>query len=175
MPDRSRADASRPGHDAVSVSGQDPDPRPGAGPARVLVVDDTPQIRMLLRVNLALEGHHVEEAADGQGCLERLRRDPPVDVLVLDALMGPVDGWATTAAIRADPALEDLPVVMVTASVQAHHRARAVAVGVDLFVSKPFDPLDLVEAVAALVATGRPGRAGGGRGNPSRPRPTLEG
>ena len=128
-----------------------------ARPARVLVVDDTPQIRMLLRLNLALEGHHVEEAADGESCLERLRADPPVDVLVIDALMGPVDGWATTAALRADPALEDLPVLMVTASVQAHHRARAAEVGVDVFVAKPFEPADVVEAVAVLAARGRPG------------------
>lgn len=128
-------------------------------PVRVLVVDDTPQIRMLLRVNLVLEGHHVEEAPDGVAALERLRRDPPVDVLVLDALMGPSDGWATTAAIRADPALEDLPVLMVTASVQAHHRARAAQVGVDVFVTKPFEPTDVVEAVEALAARGRPVRA----------------
>ena len=138
--------------------------RPGDAPAdhprpiRVLVVDDTPQIRMLLRLNLALEGHHVEEAADGEGCLARLRAEPPVDVLVIDALMGPVDGWATTAAIRADPALADLPVLMVTASVQAHHRARAGEVGVDVFVPKPFEPADVVDAVTALALRGRPSR-----------------
>lgn len=135
-------------------------PQGPAHPIRVLVVDDTPQIRLLLRLNLALEGHHVEEAADGDACLARLRTDPPVDVLVIDALMGPVDGWATTAALRADPALEDLPVLMVTASVQAHHRARAAEVGVDVFVPKPFEPADVVDAVTALALRGRPGRPG---------------
>ncbi len=124
----------------------------------MLVVDDTPQIRMLLRVNLALEGHDVEEAEDGSSCLARLRAtdQPPVDVLVIDALMGQMDGWATTAAIRADPALVPLPVLMVTASVQAHHRARAEAVGVDVFVHKPFEPAEVVEAIERLAAHGRP-------------------
>ena len=135
-------------------------PEGPARPIRVLVVDDTPQIRMLLRLNLALEGHHVEEASDGEACLVRLRATPPVDVLVVDALMGPVDGWATTAALRADPALEDLPVLMVTASVQAHHRARAAEVGVDVFVAKPFEPADVVDAVTALARHGRPSRPG---------------
>ncbi len=134
------------------------DPQAPGGTARVLVVDDTPQIRMLLRVNLEIEGYAVEEREDGRSCLSRLRSAglPAIDVLVIDALMGPVDGWATTAAVREDPALSSLPVIMVTASVQAHHRARADAVGVDVFVHKPFEPTDVVEAVARLAARGRP-------------------
>ncbi len=143
------------------MTGPQGDEGPGDSPqaprARVLVVDDTPQIRMLLQINLSLEGHDVEEAEDGRSCLARLRQAdaPPVDVLVIDALMGQMDGWATTAAIRADPALASLPVLMVTASVQAHHRARADAVGVDVFVHKPFEPADVVEAVERLAAQGR--------------------
>ncbi len=120
---------------------------------RVLVVDDTPQIRLLIRLNLELEGHAVEEASDGAGCLARLREPgaEPVDVVLLDAAMHPVDGWATTAEIRRDPALAALPVLMVTASVQAHHRARARQVGVDAFVTKPFEPTAVVETVERLA------------------------
>ena len=124
---------------------------------RVLVVDDTPQIRYLLRINFELEGHVVEEASDGGTCLERLRTPglDPFDVVRLDAWMRPVDGWATTAEIRRDAALAALPVVMITASVQAHHRARAREVGVDVFITKPFEPSHVVEAVERLAA-GRP-------------------
>lgn len=120
---------------------------------RVLVVDDTPQIRLLLRLNLELEGHVVEEATDGTSCLDRLRTPgaEPVDVVLLDAAMHPLDGWATTAEIRRDPALAGLPVLMVTASVQAHHRARARQVGVDAFVTKPFEPSAVVETVERLA------------------------
>ena len=124
----------------------------------MLVVDDTPQIRLLLRLNLELEGHAVEEAADGVACLDRLR-DPagePVHVVLLDAEMRPMDGWATTAEIRRDPALAALPVLMVTASVQAHHRARARQVGVDAFIPKPFEPTYVVETVERLAREGRP-------------------
>ena len=124
----------------------------------MLVVDDTSQIRLLIRLNLELEGHVVEEASDGDACLARLR-DPALprpDVLTMDAVMEPRDGWTTLADIRRDPALADLPVVMVTASVQAHQRARARAVGVDALVAKPFEPTSLVEVVERLAAGGRP-------------------
>ena len=129
-----------------------------AAPARVLVVDDTAQIRLLIRLNLELEGHVVEEAADGDACLQRLRDParPRPDVVTMDAVMEPRDGWTALADIRRDPALADLPVVMVTASVQAHQRARARAIGVDALVAKPFDPSDLVEVVERLAAGGRP-------------------
>jgi len=130
----------------------------GLGVARVLVVDDTSQIRMLIRLNLEMEGHEVEEAADGDECLARLRDAgaPAVDVVTMDAVMEPRDGWSAVAEIRRDPALADLPVVMVTASVQAHQQARARQVGVDALVSKPFEPEALVEVVEDLALGGRP-------------------
>lgn len=125
-----------------------------SGP-RVLVVDDTPQIRLLLRLNLELEGFEVEEASDGASCLERLRdKDLPLpDLVTMDAVMEPVDGWTAISEMRRDPALAGLPVVMLTASVQAQHRARAEAVGVDAFVTKPFEP-DAVVGVVRRLATG---------------------
>lgn len=124
----------------------------------MLVVDDTVQIRMLIRINLEMEGHEVEEAADGDECLARLRDTaaPAVDVVTMDAVMEPRDGWSAVAEIRRDPALADLPVVMVTASVQAHQQARARQVGVDALVSKPFEPEALVEVVEGLALGGRP-------------------
>ena len=124
----------------------------------MLVVDDTSQIRMLIRLNLEMEGHDVEEAADGDECLARLRETgaPAVDVVTMDAVMEPRDGWSAVAEIRRDPALADLPVVMVTASVQAHQQARARQVGVDALVSKPFEPEALVEVVEGLALGGRP-------------------
>ena len=119
------------------------------------MVDDTPQIRMLIRLNLELEGFEVDEAADGAEALARLRAaaaagDPLPDVVTLDAVMEPLDGWATVAAMRRDPGLAGVKVVMVTASVQAHHRQRAERGGVDAFVTKPFEPQALVDVVRGL-------------------------
>jgi CheY-like chemotaxis protein len=137
--------------------GCEEEPRPEEERPLVLVVDDTAQIRLLLRLNLELEGFDVDEAADGTECLARLRDDSRrrPDVVTMDAVMEPMDGWATVGRIRNDPSLSDLPIVMITASVQAHHRARALDRGVDVFVDKPFEPTTVVDVVRSLLA-GRP-------------------
>jgi CheY-like chemotaxis protein len=139
------------------VAGPRPDVEPGV---RVLVVDDTPQIRLLLRLNLELEGFTVEEAEDGAACLARLRDPgrPAPDVVTIDAVMEPVDGWTAVGQIRDDPHLCWLPVVMLTASVQSHQRARAAAEGVDAFVAKPFDPDAVVDVVRGLSSSRRAAR-----------------
>ena len=123
----------------------------------VLVVDDTPAIRLLLRLNFELEGFVVEECADGSAAMDRLREveRPLPDVVTLDAVMEPVDGWTTLADVRRDPRLAHIPVVMITASVQSHHRARAQHRGVDAFVDKPFEPLTVVAIVRDLAEHGR--------------------
>ncbi len=124
---------------------------------RVLVCDDTDSVRSLIVMNLELEGYDVVEARDGQEALDILR-DPAAqlpDVITVDALMPRRDGWWTVAMIRADPELEHLPVVMVTASVQGHHRAQAEQASVDAFIAKPFDPDELVAIVGVLAAGGR--------------------
>jgi len=123
------------------------------------VVDDTPQIRMLIRLNLELEGFDVDEAGDGAEALALLRADVAAgrevpQVVTLDAVMEPLDGWATVAAIRREPALAQIKVVMVTASVQAHHRQRAERGGIHAFVTKPFEPQALVDVVRELSGSG---------------------
>src|SRR6478609_5563309 len=102
------------------------------GSGRILV-DDTDQIRTLIRVNRELEGYEVIEARDGEEALEILAdtSQPMPDVITVDALMPRRDGWWTVSMIRADPRLMDIPIIMVTASVQSHHRAQAEQAGVD--------------------------------------------
>ncbi|WP_406829958.1 response regulator [Pedococcus sp. KACC 23699] len=126
----------------------------------VMVCDDTEPIRRLIRLNLELEGYDVEEATDGSQLLARLqeRADsglPLPGAITLDAQMLPRDGWWAIARIRSDPRLADIPVIMVTASVQQHDRTQATASGLDAFVAKPFDPEYLMRLVAGFVTGGR--------------------
>jgi CheY-like chemotaxis protein len=122
----------------------------------VYVCDDTEQIRRLIRVNLELEGYDVREVADGGELLEELHSSVDVPgVITIDAQMSPRDGWWTISQIRADPRLADIPVIMVTASVQQHDRVQAQGSGLDAFVSKPFDPDHLIELVHGFMAEGR--------------------
>src|SRR6476469_793675 len=122
----------------------------------VYVCADTEQIRRLIRVNLELEGYDVREAADGGELLDELRARTDVPgVITLDAQMSPRDGWWAISQIRSDPRLADVPVIMVTASVQQHDRVQAKGSGLDAFVSKPFDPDHLIELVSGFMAEGR--------------------
>ena len=132
--------------------------RPASGAAWILVCDDTASIRLLMRINLELAGFEVLEAADGQAALDLLDRNPDrlPAVVLLDAQMAPLDGWGAVAAIRSNPELAHLPVIMVTASLQQQERQRSVAAGVDAFVAKPFEPEELVDLVSGLAVSGRP-------------------
>ncbi|MFE6096435.1 PleD family two-component system response regulator [Streptomyces massasporeus] len=124
---------------------------------RVLVVDDNKVIRQLIRVNLELEGLEVVTAADGAECLDVVHQVRP-DVVTLDVVMPRLDGLRTAARLRADPRTRDMPLAIVSAC--GHPEIEAgLEVGVDAFLSKPFEPAELVRMVSQLVERAR----GGGR------------
>lgn len=127
---------------------------------RVLICDDTDSIRSLMRINLEIEGFVVEEADDGHVAMARLidlDHEVP-DVVILDATMKDRDGWWTVQAIRSHPRTRNVPVILVTGSVQVHDADEAAEAGFDDFIAKPFDPDELVEIVSRLATGGRPAR-----------------
>ncbi|UNT01216.1 response regulator [Streptomyces tubbatahanensis] len=134
---------------------------------RVLVVDDSSVIRQLIRVNLELEGFEVVTAADGAECLDVVHRVQP-DVVTLDAVMPRLDGVRTAERLRADPRTRHLPLALVSACTELESEGVVGGErGVDVFLSKPFEPAELVRMVRRLMH-GRPDPAvegeGGGRG-----------
>ncbi|MCO5990080.1 response regulator [Actinoallomurus spadix] len=120
---------------------------------RVLVVDDDEVIRQLIAVNLQLEGFEVLTAVDGQDCLDRVRDIAP-DVITLDVMMPRLDGWVTAVKLRDDPQTRDIKVVMITARAQEHDIRRGHEIGVDAYVTKPFDPAELIRTVRELAGAG---------------------
>jgi DNA-binding response OmpR family regulator len=119
-------------------------------PGRVLVVDDSDVIRQLICVNLELEGFEVVTAVDGQDALDKIHEAAP-DVMTIDVKMPRLDGFDTVARLRADPRTSGLKVAMVTACAQESDIVRGREVGVDAYVTKPFDPATLVRTVRDLV------------------------
>ncbi len=124
-------------------------------PIRVLVVDDSEAVRGLISVNLELEGYDVRTAADGQEALAVVAAWAP-HVVTLDVVMPRLGGFETLERLRADPATATMPVVIVTGRAQAVDRERGVGLGVDAYLTKPFEPAELVAVVADLGARGRP-------------------
>jgi DNA-binding response OmpR family regulator len=116
----------------------------------VLVVDDDEVIRQLIAVNLQLEGFDVSTAVDGQDCLEKVHTVRP-HVITLDIMMPRLDGWVTAVKLRENPATQDIKVVMITARAQDHDIRRGHEIGVDAYVTKPFDPNELIRTVRELA------------------------
>ena len=127
----------------------------------MLVVDDQESLRSLIRMNLELEGFEVIEAVDGQHGLDVAARCQP-DLVTLDLVMPNMDGLAAAAALRADPRTAHLPLVMVTTSTSPTHLGRARSLGVDAYLTKPFDPDELVQVVRDLLSRGRGHEESGG-------------
>jgi CheY-like chemotaxis protein len=120
------------------------------GLGRVLVVDDSEVIRRLISVNLELEGFEVTTAVDGQDCLEKIHAVKP-DLVTLDVVMPRLGGIRTAARLREDPRTRFVKIVMVSAAAQERDRARGQSVGVDAYVTKPFDPAVLVATVRRVL------------------------
>ncbi|WP_315987516.1 response regulator [Actinomadura sp. HBU206391] len=119
----------------------------------MLVVDDDEVIRQLIAVNLQLEGFEVETAVDGQDCLDKVIEVDPL-VITLDIMMPRLDGWVTAVKLREDPATSHMKVVMITARAQDHDIRRGHEIGVDAYVTKPFDPAHLIRTVRKLAGAG---------------------
>ena len=121
------------------------------GVGRVLVVDDDDVIRQLITVNLDLEGFDVVTAVDGQDALEKVK-DADVQVVTLDVMMPRVDGWEAATRLRADPETAHVKIVLLSARAQEADLQRGEKIGVDAYLTKPFDPDELIETVRRLVA-----------------------
>ena len=116
----------------------------------MLVVDDDEVIRQLIAVNLTLEGFDVVTAVDGQDCLEKVADARP-DVITLDVMMPRLDGWVTAMHLRRDPSTAGIKVVLITARAQEDDRARGRQIGVDAYLTKPFDPAEMIRVVRELA------------------------
>ena len=124
--------------------------RPVSSLGRVLVVDDDDVIRQLITVNLELEGFEVTTAVDGQDCLDKVKDVDPV-VITLDVMMPRLDGWEAASRLRADPETADIKVVLLSARAQEADLQRGDRIGVDAYLTKPFDPDELIATVRRLA------------------------
>ena len=120
------------------------------GLGRVLVVDDDEVIRQLIAVNLTLEGFEVVTAVDGRDCLEKVVEADP-DVITLDVMMPRLDGWVTATQLRRNPQTAGIKVVLITARAQEDDRSRGREIGVDAYLTKPFDPAEMIRVVRELA------------------------
>jgi CheY-like chemotaxis protein len=126
---------------------------PAARGALILVADDDGDVRELVVFRLERAGYRVVTAADGQEAVEvALERSP--DVCVIDVMMPKLDGYQVTERLRASPGLAEVPIVLLTASVEDAAVSRGFEVGASDYIKKPFGPHELLERIAAALGSG---------------------
>ena len=116
---------------------------------KVLIVDDEPDVLLMLRVNLESEGYATALAADGETALRRVEEERP-DLMLLDVMMPVMDGWAVLESLAQ---AEGPRIVVVSAKSSNRDIVRALSMGACDYVVKPFDPDELVRTVARVLAS----------------------
>jgi len=119
---------------------------------RILIVDDQPDLRLLVRLTFEGHGYEVAEAPDGEAALAACASRVP-DAVLLDVMMPGIDGYEVCRRIKADPLASRAFVVLVTAGHQETERVRAREAGADVYVAKPFSPAQLLELVRSGLAS----------------------
>jgi chemosensory pili system protein ChpA (sensor histidine kinase/response regulator) len=121
----------------------------------VMVVDDSLTVRKVTGKHLQKRGFEVMVAKDGLDAVEQLRDRVP-DVMLVDIEMPRMDGYELTSRVRAESRLKHIPIIMITSRAGAKHRQRAFDLGVDMYMSKPYQEQELFNNVDALLHNGRP-------------------
>lgn len=114
--------------------------------AKILVADDEPSMRRLVAATLAFQTHAVLEAADGDAAWHLIQAERP-DLALLDIQMPGQTGLELTRAIRADPALVGMRVILLTARARPADVQAGLAAGADRYLTKPFSPLQLLRTI----------------------------
>lgn len=144
--------------------------------ARVLVVEDEPNIRELVCLHLGLEGYSCEGIGDGRSALKRTEAEP-YDLLVLDVMIPGLDGLSLCRAVRNGRMNRDVPILMLTARREEADKVIGLETGADDYLTKPFGVRELVARTRALLRRSRPagGPAASANGDEMGPPVTVHG
>lgn len=116
----------------------------------ILIVDDEKNIAISVDYLLRREGYQVSVAHDGEEGLRRIREDRP-DLVLLDIMMPKLNGFQVCEAVRQDPELAGVRIVMLTAKGRDAEKEKGLALGADAYITKPFATRELVSQVKALL------------------------
>ena len=118
---------------------------------KILIVDDEPNILMSLEFLLKKEGFQIDTAGDGDAALDKVRSFAP-DLILLDVMMPKKSGFEVCEILRADSAIRQPRIIMLTAKGRDTEQAKAMALGADAYMLKPFSTKDLVAKIREFLA-----------------------
>ena len=123
----------------------EPQPR-----ARVLVVDDEPDLIRILQFGLQAIHYHVETASDGQEALKKAREMKP-DIILLDLMLPKLDGYKVCRLLKFDERYKNIPIIILSARTQEGDQLLAMEMGANRFVTKPYDFTEVLGHIEALL------------------------
>ena len=118
--------------------------------AKILVVEDEPEIRVLVKTILEKAGYSVVEAEDGEAALRLVNEEEP-DLVLLDVMIPCIEGWEVCRRIRENEATKTLPIIMVTVRTTDEDIQRSVECGANAHINKPFDQRELLDTIKKLL------------------------
>jgi DNA-binding response OmpR family regulator len=127
-----------------------------SAPQRLLIVEDDEHMSYLLGYLAEKERFVVERIADGRRAAERIDAGPAVDLVLLDVMLPYTDGFELLERLRANPAWQGVPVIILTSRTREHDAVRALGLGADDYLTKPFSPAELIARIRRRI---RPGAA----------------
>jgi len=118
--------------------------------AKILLVDDEPEMRFITRKMLEKAGHTVVEACSGEECLARLEEELP-DLILLDVMMPGDDGWEVCRKIKSQDRTRGIPVVMFTVRTEEEDMLESTSSGADAHINKPFERDELLGIISRIL------------------------
>lgn len=114
---------------------------------RLLIVEDDPHMAYLLGYLAEKERFTVEKIADGRQALARIEAGPPADLVLLDLMLPYTDGFELLEKLRGDAEWKQVPVIILTSRTREHDAVRALSLGADDYLNKPFSPAELIARI----------------------------
>ncbi len=117
---------------------------------KILLVDDEPELVLMVENRLKANGYEVVSALDGLAGLESAKKEKP-DLIILDLMLPKMDGYKVCALLKKDTRYAKIPIVLFTARVQEKDKKLGEDVGADAYLTKPFDPQVLLKKIQDLI------------------------
>tara|TARA_B100000315_G_scaffold219503_1_gene221476 strand:+ start:192 stop:590 length:399 start_codon:yes stop_codon:yes gene_type:complete len=127
---------------------------------KILVVDDDPDIVMLLNTRLKASGYEVISASDGEEGLRSIRENKP-NLVILDVMMPKMNGFQVSRMVKFDKKLKNIPIILLTARGQEKDKSTGAQVGADEYMTKPFDSKVLMATIERLLKASAAAESGG--------------
>lgn len=119
---------------------------------KILIADDEPSLRLLVRATLSVnKSFELIEAADGNEALAKVQNEKP-ELILLDVMMPKLSGFEVCEKLKNDPSTKNITIIMLTAKGQQSDRDWALSVGTDYFLTKPFSPIELFNLIEKILS-----------------------